>query len=345
MGLGNVVAIEGVPPTEEPSACVGKMEPASAGKDSTAGHWELMGCILDEPFPTYPNGFPSDVVSCFEEAIGARVLGNRPASGTAIIQELGLESRETKRPILYTSQDSVFQLAAHESVTSTGELYRWCDIARKILVPPHGVARVIARPFAGEPGGFFRTPARRDFSLPPAHPTVLDMMEKSDKTVVAVGKVNDLFAGRGIMESRPTKDNRQGMDATLQAMKEKSSLVFTNLVDFDTMWGHRNDPRAYALGLEEFDSYLNVLIDALDDDTLLIITSDHGNDPTTVSTDHSRECVPLIVYHRGLASPRSLGVRTAFADVGKTVAENFALDERPSHGMFPGTSFLGEVTS
>ena len=336
MGLGNVIPIEGVPPHANPTGCYGHMRPASAGKDSTTGHWELMGCVPEEPFPTYPQGFPDDVIERFEKAIGRRILGNKTASGTEIINELGEQHLKTSRPIVYTSQDSVFQIATHESISSTGELYEYCKIARAILAPPHGVARVIARPFAGDPGRFYRTPHRRDFSQPPPVPTVLDALTVSGRRVVTIGKISDLFAGRGITSSIRTKSNQDGMQTTIREnQKGDWALIFTNLVDFDTMWGHRNDARAYALGLEEFDSCLIELLPVLDAKTLLVITSDHGNDPTTPSTDHSRENVPLLVYCRGLKKGIDLGVRRTFADVGKTIAENFELDID-----VPGESFL-----
>jgi len=340
MGLGNIADVGGVPPTDDPAACFGRMRPVSPGKDSTSGHWELMGCVPDSPFPTYPGGFPADVVAEFERAIGRKVIGNRPASGTAIIQELGSEHLRTGRPILYTSQDSVWQLAAHADVMGLDELYRICETARSILTPPHGVARVIARPFTGAAGGFYRTPDRRDFSLPPPRPTLLDMLTDAGKTVVTIGKISDLFCGRGIAQSIATKNNREGMKRTLDVVRRPGwDLAFVNLVDFDTMWGHRNDARAYALGLEEFDSYLNDLLDSLDRRALLIITSDHGNDPTTPSTDHSREYVPLIVYHTGMERPADLGTRDTLADVAATIAGNFGIKER-----LPGTSFLSRVT-
>jgi len=344
IGIGNIIPIEGVPPVALPLGCHGKMQPISAGKDSTNGHWELMGCVLTRPFPVYPDGFPPEVVARFEGEIGRKVLGNKPASGTVIIEELGEEHIQTGRPILYTSQDSVFQIAAHESVVPVDQLYGFCHTARSILGEPHNVARVIARPFAGEVGGFYRTVGRKDFSLLPPECTVLDALTESGRGVLGIGKINELFAGRGVSCSIPTKSNREGMDATLDSVQHGEwPLVFTNLVDFDMMWGHRNDARAYALGLEEFDSYLGLLLDRLDSDTLLIITSDHGNDPTTPSTDHSREYVPLLVYHHGLIGapvPRDLGTRETFADVGQTVAENFHLK-----GEFPGRSFLEDVVS
>ena len=338
MGLGNIADIEGVAPTADPTASHGRMCPAAKGKDSTTGHWELMGCLLEQAFPTYATGFPDELMSAFERAIDRKTLGNRPASGTAIIEELGEEHLRSGRPIVYTSQDSVFQIAAHEAVVPPAELYRFCEAARSLLTGAHGVGRVIARPFTGEAGGFYRTSGRRDFSLPPLYPTVLDALTASGHAVLAIGKIHELFAGRGVTESIPTRDNRGGMEATLAALGDRWSFVFTNLVDFDTMWGHRNDPRAYALGLEEFDSHLATVRDRVDEDTLLIITSYHGNDPTTPGTDHSREYVPLLAYHRRADRGRDLGTRDTFADVAATVRENFELEE-----TLPGTSFLARL--
>ncbi len=336
MGLGCITPIAGVPPVENPIACFGKMRPVAQAKDSTSGHWELMGCVLDDAFPTYPDGFPQAIVGALERAIGHRVIGNHSASGTAIIQELGEEHVRSGHPIVYTSQDSVFQVAAHENVIALDELYRICEAARALLVPPYAVARVIARPFAGTAGAFYRTPGRRDFSVAPPRDTLLDALVASGRKVIGIGKIGDLFCGRGLTRSVSTTNNRDGMDATLEAVREgRWDFVFVNLVDFDTMWGHRNDPRAYALGLEEFDSYLSDLIQSLDEQTLLLITSDHGNDPTTESTDHSREYVPLIAYRPGMLRTSDLGIRETLSDVAATIAENFGL------AGTPGTSFLG----
>lgn len=342
LGLGRIIPVEGVPPDPSPAGFHGKMAPLSRGKDSTSGHWELMGCVVERPFPVYPRGFPRDLVGQFERAIGREVLGNKPASGTAIIEELGEAHIRTGRPILYTSQDSVFQVAAHESVVPREELYRYCELARSMLSGPHGVARVIARPFTGEVGGFYRTEGRRDFSLPPAGRTVLDALVDAGRRVLAIGKIHDLFAGRGISEHIPTRNNREGIEATANAITDPAwSLVFTNLIDFDMMWGHRNDARAYALGLEEFDSRLPALMERLGEDSLLVITSDHGNDPTTPGTDHSREYVPLLVYQprlAGKAGDRDLGARATLADVGRTIVDIFGL-----RGEFPGASFIGDL--
>lgn len=338
MGLGNVCDIPGVPPTIVPIAHHGRMRPVAAGKDSTSGHWELMGCVLDEPMPVYPEGFPADLIAEFSRATGRGVIGNKPASGTEIIKELGDRHVETGDLIVYTSQDSVFQIAAHEEIVPVGELYRCCEAARSMLSPPHSVARVIARPFVGRSGAYYRTERRRDFSVSPPSDTVLDRLVASGRDVVTIGKIDDLFAGRGITRAVHSRDNREGMQRTLEMVRDVTGgLIFTNLVDFDTMWGHRNDARAYALGLEDYDSFLSEFMPALDENDMLIITSDHGNDPTTPSTDHSREEVPLLVWFGGLARGSALGVRKTFADVGATVAQNFGVDSEA------GESFLDKI--
>ncbi len=338
MGLGNVCDIPGVPPTIVPIAHHGRMRPVAAGKDSTSGHWELMGCVLDEPMPVYPKGFPTDLIAEFSRATGRGVIGNKPASGTEIIRELGDRHVETGDLIVYTSQDSVFQIAAHEEIVPVEELYRCCEAARSMLSPPHSVGRVIARPFVGWSGAYYRTERRRDFSISPPSDTVLDRLVASGRDVVTIGKIDDLFAGRGITKAVHSKDNREGMQRTLEMARDQTGgLIFTNLIDFDTMWGHRNDVRAYALGLEDFDSFLSEFMPALDENDMLIVTSDHGNDPTTPSTDHSREEVPLLVWFDGLARGRALGVRKTFADVGATVAQNFGVDSEA------GESFLDKI--
>jgi phosphopentomutase len=340
LGIGHIVDIEGVPPAEEPSGLYGKMKPLSPGKDSTSGHWELMGCVLDRPFPTYPDGFPAEVVAKFERAINRKVLGNVAASGTEIIQTLGEEHVKTGDPIIYTSQDSVFQIAAHEQVIPVDELYRFCETVRSQLAYPHDIARVIARPFLGEAKRYYRTPRRKDFSLPPPKPTVLDALTKAGRRVTTIGKIDDLFIKRGISNVIRTKNNTEGMEATVACIREgEKDFIFTNLLDFDTMWGHRNDARAYALGLEEFDSFAGEMLSALNENDLLIITSDHGNDPTTSSTDHSREYVPLLVYRRGSDQAGDIGLRKSLSDVGKTVLDAFHVG-----GEFPGDSFLGRIT-
>jgi len=339
LGLGRLAPILGVPPEPRPAGAFGKMAERSPGKDSTTGHWELMGLVLDRPFPTYPEGFPPEVIAPFEARIGRPVLGNRPASGTEIIQELGEEHLRTGAPIVYTSADSVFQIAAHEARIPVEELYRYCRIARAILTGPHAVGRVIARPFVGEPGHFVRTDRRRDFSLPPPAPTVLDRISAAGRPVVAIGKIHDLFAGQGITQTVRTHNDLDGMHATRQAMESTpAGLIFANLVDLDTLFGHRNDPRGYGHDLEQIDAAMAQVMGALARTDLLMVTADHGNDPTTPGTDHTREYVPLLVAGPQVRAGRDLGVRSTFADVGATVAETLA-----SPAPEAGVSFLGEV--
>ncbi|WP_334109378.1 phosphopentomutase [Thermodesulfitimonas autotrophica] len=324
LGLGNIGPIKGVPPAAKPVAAWGKMAERSPGKDTTTGHWEIAGVILDRPFPVYPNGFPPEIITAFEERIGRRVLGNKPASGTAIIEELGAEHMRTGYPIVYTSADSVFQIAAHEEVIPVAELYRMCEIARSILTGEHAVARVIARPFVGQPGTFRRTERRHDFSLPPPRPTLLEALTARGYTVAGIGKVSDIFAGRGITQSIPVKNNAENIRRTIEAVREMvPGIVFTNLVDFDTLYGHRNDPVGFARALEEFDAALPELMAAVAPNGALFITADHGCDPTTPSTDHSREYVPLLVWGPRLREGVALGVRATFADVAATIAEFF----------------------
>jgi phosphopentomutase len=339
MGLGNIASIPGVEPTDSALANFGKMAERSVGKDSTIGHWEIMGLVKEKPFPVYPKGFPPEVVEPFEKSIGRKVLGNKPASGTEIIKELGEEHLQTGNPILYTSADSVFQIAAHEEVIPTEELYRMCKTARKMLVGKHGVSRVIARPFVGKPGSFTRTERRKDFSLPPPSDTVLDLMKKRGIQVIGIGKIEDLYAGRGLSHSIHTKSNSDGMDKLAEALRVfKTGLVFINLVDFDMLWGHRNNPDGFAAGLEEFDRRLPEFTELLKKEDILMITADHGCDPTTPSTDHSREYVPLLVYGGSIASNRNLGTRESFCDVGATIAEIFGIK-----GTGYGKSFLKEI--
>ncbi len=339
LGFGRIVSIQGVPPERAPTGAFGKMAEVSPGKDSTTGHWELMGVQLERPFPTYPQGFPPEVISAFEARIGRRVLGNRPASGTEIIAELGQEHLRTGLPIVYTSADSVFQITAHEAVIPVEELYQYCQIAREILVGPHAVGRVIARPFVGEPGHFVRTDRRRDFSLPPPEPTVLDHVRDAGLPVVAIGKIADLFAGRGITEAIHTHNDADGMVQTLRTVGTvPRGLIFTNLVDLDTLFGHRSNPQGYGRDLEEIDARLSPLVASLGPRDLLIITADHGNDPTDPSTDHTREYVPLLVAGPRLRGGVDLGVRRTFADAGAAVAQAF--DVAPPR---VGESFLDEV--
>ncbi len=339
LGLGRIAPIQGVPPERAPTGAFGKMAEVSPGKDSTTGHWELMVVQLERPFPTYPRGFPPEDIGPFEARIGRRVLGNRSASGTEIIAELGQEQLRTGFPIVYTSADSVFQIAAHEAVIPVEELYRYCQIAREILVGPHAVGRVIARPFVGEPGHFVRTDRRRDFSLPPPDPTVLDHVHDAGLPVVAIGKIADLFAGRGITEAIHTHNDADGLGQTLRMVGTvPRGLIFTNLVDLDTLFGHRNNPHGYGQDLEEIDARLSPLVASIGPRDLLIITADHGNDPTTPSTDHTREYVPLLVAGPRVREGVDLGVRRTFADAGAAVAQS--LDVAPPR---VGESFLDEV--
>ncbi|WP_071522516.1 phosphopentomutase [Neomoorella thermoacetica] len=321
LGVGNITPLRGIPPVGTPAAAWGKMVSQTAGKDTTSGHWELAGLILERPFPLYPHGFPPEIIEPFEKAIGRRVLGNKPASGTVIIEELGAEHMRTGNPIVYTSADSVFQIAAHEEVIPVEELYRYCKIARRLLTGEHAVGRVIARPFVGEPGHFIRTDRRQDFSLEPPRPTLLDAVIAAGLEVMAVGKIKDIFAGRGISRWIHTHDNMDGVDQTRNFMREgERGLIFTNLVDFDMRYGHRNDVAGYAAALEAFDRRLPELLDALETSDALILTADHGCDPTTPSTDHSREYVPLLIYGKRIR-PLNIGVRPTFADLGATVAD------------------------
>lgn len=339
LGLGNIDAIPGVEPAIKPAAAYGKMEERSCGKDSTVGHWEMMGLIKEKAFPTYPEGFPQQIIDEFERAIGRKTIGNKVASGTQIINELGAEHIKTGYPIVYTSADSVFQIAAHEEVVPLEQLYGWCRIARELLTGPHAVARVIARPFVGRPGAFQRTANRQDFSVAPFGPTILDALTNSGIPVYGVGKISDIFAGQGITEAVPSKSNQQGMDRLVEllAAKQEDCLIFVNLVDFDMLWGHRNNVEAYAQGLEEFDARLPEIKGALQEGDLLFILADHGCDPTTISTDHSREYVPLLVVGQGV-EPVNLGVRSTFADVAKTAADYFGI---PYETV--GVSFLREI--
>jgi len=324
LGLGNIESISGVLPKKSPLACHGKMGELSPGKDSTTGHWEIAGVILKKPFPVYPDGFPEKIIHRFKKAIGIEVLGNKAASGTEIIKELGEEHLRTGKPIVYTSADSVFQIAAHEDKIPVDRLYRFCLIAREILTGENGVARVIARPFEGEPGSFNRTARRKDFSLPPPEKTILDILKENKIEVIGIGKIEDLFAGKGLTKSIHTKDNTEGMDKLIKVMiEEKEGLIFINLIDFDMLWGHRNDFKGFAKGLEDFDKRLKEVLNLLKPEDLLVITADHGCDPTTPSTDHSREYVPVLVYGEKIKKGIDLGVRKSFSDVAATLAEIF----------------------
>jgi phosphopentomutase len=338
LGLNRVADIGG-PPESDPVGAFGRMAEASPGKDSVTGHWELAGLVLDRPFPVFPDGFPRDLISTFETRIGRLTLGNSVASGTVIIDELGPEHMRTGRPIVYTSADSVFQIAAHEEVIPIAELYRICEIAYELAAVGLGVGRVIARPFVGSPGSFTRTANRRDFALPPRGRTLLDCVSDAGLPVVAIGKIEDLFAKKGITHAVHTTSDEHGMDEVERALADHDrGLVIANLVDFDTTYGHRNDVPGYAANLERFDARLARLLPRLRPDDLLIVTADHGNDPTTPSTDHSREHVPVLLAGPGVRAGVDLGLRSTFADLGQTVAD--ALGVEP---LQFGTSFLNRV--
>lgn len=339
LGLGNIRPLSSIPPENSPIGFYGKMAEKSAGKDTTTGHWEISGVWLNKPFPTYPNGFPEDVINEFEKRIGTKVIGNKAASGTEIIKELGEEHVKTGYPIVYTSADSVFQIAAHEDIIPIDRLYEMCRIAREIMMGEHAVGRIIARPFVGTPGNFVRTERRRDFSLVPPEDTILDRMVAKGLDVYAVGKIEDIFAHRGITLSNHTGNNRDGISATINYMdKLERGLIFTNLVDFDTLYGHRNNAEGYAEALKEFDNALPEIMTHMNNKDILIITADHGCDPTTASTDHSREYVPLLVYTPSNKKGSSLGIRDTFSDIAQTVAKNFDLAPF-RHGI----SFLDEI--
>jgi len=321
-----------------PDGAFGLLAEAAVGKDTTTGHWELMGLTLDVPFPLYPDGFPPEVVEPFEKAIERKVLWNKPASGTTILEELGDEHVKTGRPILYTSGDSVFQVAAHEDVVPIDTLYAWCRAAREILRPPHEVGRVIARPFVGANGKYQRTHRRRDFSVPPSGETLLDRMTRHGLKVHALGKIEDIFSGRGIATAVHTVSNRDGIEKTILAIRHRQDdFVFTNLVDFDSKYGHRNDVMGYAKCLEELDAFVPEMVSALKPGDFLVFTADHGGDPSDESTDHTREYVPMVAAGPGVWAGADVGSRKTFADVGATVAEHLAV---PSLG---GTSFLGAI--
>jgi phosphopentomutase len=335
LGLGNIKPLAHVTPAENPSAAFGRCALASPGKDTTTGHWEMAGIHLAKPVPLYPNGFPPGIMRKFEQKIGRGTLGNCAASGTEIIKQLGEEHMRTGNPIVYTSADSVFQVAAHEEVIPLWELYKICETAREILHGPYEVGRVIARPFIGTPGAFTRTANRKDFAVPPPRGMLLDQLEAKHVPVFSVGKIFDVFLGRGIQEHEKTKNNTDGMAKTLGALDEfDQGLLFVNLVDFDQLYGHRNDVEGYAVALEEFDRWLPSLYGKLSPDDLLILTADHGCDPTTPSTDHSREYVPLLAYQPRKAEGSNLGLRSTLSDIGQTVADNFGTT------ISQGVSFL-----
>ncbi len=338
LGLGNLKPMPELPRAEHPEGAFGRSTLASPGKDTTTGHWEMVGVHLEKPFPVFPNGFPPEIMEPFEARIGRSTLGNKAASGTEIIEELGELHIETGSPIIYTSADSVFQVAAHEETIPLWELYRICEIAREILTGPYEVGRVIARPFEGEPGHFKRTSNRHDYAVAPPADMLLDKLADSDVPVYSVGKIFDVFLGRGIGEHVKTKNNTEGMAKTLTAMQEApEGVIYVNLVDFDQQFGHRNDVEGYGAALEAFDAWLPSLEAALGPDDLAILTADHGCDPTTPSTDHSREYTPLIAFGPKVKRGADLGLRATLSDMGQTIAENFGTS------IVKGTSFLPEL--
>lgn len=339
LGLGNIEPILGVPAHPKPEGNFGKMAERSKGKDTTSGHWEMAGIILEQALPTFPRGFPKEFLERYERAIGRKIMGNEVASGTEIIQRLGEEHVRTGKPIVYTSADSVFQVAAHEDVIPLSELMRICQIARDMLTEDLQVGRVIARPFRGEVGKFYRTPNRHDFALEPPGKVLMEYVQERGLEVCAVGKIYDIYAGRGITDFVTTKGNMEGVDKTLDYMaKVKSGLIMTNLVDFDMVYGHRNDVEGYAGALEAFDARLQEIYAALRPKDMLIITADHGCDPTLPGSDHSREYVPLLVYGTTLNKGVNLGVRSSFADLGATVAEYLKVES-----IISGKSFYSEI--
>ncbi len=340
LGLGKITAIEGISGSGRAQAAFGMMAEKAPGKDSITGHWELMGYIAEHAQPTYPEGFPPHVVYALQEKTGRKFIGNVPASGTEIIQQLGEEHINTDNPILYTSADSVLQIAAHEEVIPLEELYHICKTSREIMRGADAVGRIIARPFIGQPGKFERTANRKDFSLEAPEKTVLDLLIDADIHVLGIGKIDDLFAGRGLSRAVHTKSNSEGLRETLKAIAEDTTgLIFTNLVDFDMLWGHRNDVKGYYRGLKEVDAFLPCILSVLKPDDVLVFTADHGCDPTTPSTDHSREYVPILVYGKGIRADVNIGVRDSFADLGATISQFFGIE-----GTGSGKSFLDMIS-
>lgn len=340
LGLSNIEEIKGIQPAQKPLAFYTKMEEASNGKDTMTGHWEIMGLNIQTPFQVFPDGFPDELISELESRTGRKIIGNKPASGTEILDELGEEHMKTGALIVYTSADSVLQIAAHEEIVPIEEQYEICKIARELtLDEKYMVGRVIARPFLGEPGNFKRTSNRHDYALKPFGRTVMNEMKDAGLDVLAIGKISDIYDGEGVTESLRTISNMDGMDKLLQTLDQDfTGLSFLNLVDFDALFGHRRDPEGYGKALEEYDARLPEVFAKLKEDDLLIITADHGNDPVHYGTDHTREFVPLLVYSKGMAEGKELPVRKTFADIGATVAENFEV-QMPEHG----TSFLKEL--
>lgn len=340
LGLSNIREIKGVAPAEKPKAHYTKMQEASNGKDTMTGHWEIMGLRIDQPFRTFPDGFPDELIQELEEKTGRKIIGNKPASGTEILVELGKEHMETGSLIVYTSADSVLQIAAHEDVVPIDELYQICEVARELTLDErYMVGRVIARPFLGKPGAFERTSNRHDYALKPFGRTVMNELKDAGIDVIALGKISDIYDGEGVTEAIRTKDNDDGMVKLSESMKKDfTGLSFLNLVDFDAKYGHRRDPIGYGEALETYDKQLPEILEQLHDDDLLIITADHGNDPIHHGTDHTREYVPLLAYHTNIQEGKELEIRKTFADIGATIADNFGIT-LPEHG----TSFLDEI--
>ena len=340
LGVGNIRPLDGLPPVDHPRGCFGKCALRSNGKDTTTGHWEMAGIILERAFPTYPHGFPKEIVDRFIRETGVDgILGNIAASGTEIIKKLGEEHVKTGKPIVYTSADSVFQIAAHEEVIPLARLYEICEIARRILRGEHEVGRVIARPFLGEPGHFYRTENRHDYAVPPPRENLLPLLSEKGLDVVCVGKIASIFDSMGVTKDLTAKNNQQSIDQTIRALRDRTrGLIFSNLVDFDMLYGHRRDTEGYARALEHFDSRVPEIEAAMRDDDLLIITADHGNDPTFRGTDHTREYAPLLVSGKSVRQGVNLGTRKSLSDTGRTIAENFGLQ------INSGKSFLRQVS-
>jgi len=340
LGLSNIRELQGIKKAEKPLAFYSKMEESSVGKDTMTGHWEMMGLHIDKPFKVFADGFPAELITELESQFGRKIIGNKPASGTEILVELGEQHMKTGDLIVYTSADSVLQIAAHEDVIPLEDLYKYCEIARKLtLDDPYMIGRIIARPFVGEPGDFKRTPNRHDYALKPFGRTVMNELQDANYDVISIGKISDIFDGEGITKALRTVSNMDGMDKLVDTLNmDFTGLSFLNLVDFDAVYGHRRDPLGYGKALEEFDARLPEVFELLKEDDLLIITADHGNDPTFAGTDHTREYVPLIVYSKKFTEGKELPIQKTFADVGATIAENFDV-KLPSHG----SSFLGKL--
>lgn len=339
LGIGNIEGLDNIEKADEPKASFGRAKEMSNGKDTTTGHWEMMGLFLEKPFKTFHEGFPSDFIEAFSNKIGRKVIGNYPASGTEIIKELGKEHEETGAIIVYTSADSVFQIAAHEGVVPLEELYDICAVAREMLTGDLQVARVIARPFTGKDGNYTRTSNRRDFSISPFSDTVLDYIKAKGLEVKAVGKIEDIFNKKGITEAVHTENNMDGVDKTLEYLEKNfEGLIFTNLVDFDSKYGHRRNPEGYKQAIEEFDARLPEIIHALREEDILIITADHGNDPTHIGTDHTREYIPILVYGKQIKKSIDIGTLETFADIGATISD-FLGTGMPEYGK----SFLNKI--